>query len=347
MSVQLRINQSGGLYDNGRNLPQFIRERVLDLHHAGLSQRGIAQELCTSRHFVQNVMHDYDATNSSCQPVKGHKGRFVLTPNAIECIENEKLCKPSIYCTELQNRLVLDGVVHPADLPHSSTISYLLRKELLMTKKRIHAVPSESKTQEIEDDTNFYLDRVSDLNVSSVHFFDEAGVSKTTMNRRYGHATIGVPAFEVQRSASNANYTINLMHSCLGVDHVSVIEGASNGNEMLLFFEDAIDITRQDGSVILERGDTVIMDNCPFHHGRFAEVNLRNMLAEYGVNLLFQPPYSPHFNTCELCFHQIKAFLNHHQMLAENETEIAIYEACSRISPQNSVSYFRHCGYVI
>ena len=68
MSVQLRINQSGGLYDNGRNLPQFIRERVLDLHHAGLSQRGIAQELCTSRHFVQNVMHDYDATNSSCQP---------------------------------------------------------------------------------------------------------------------------------------------------------------------------------------------------------------------------------------------------------------------------------------
>lgn len=347
MSVQLRINQSGGLYDNGRNLPQFIRERVLDLHHAGFSQRGIAQELSTSRHFVQNVIRDYDAFNSSCQPVKGHKGHSVLTPDAIECIENEKLIKPSIYCTELQNRLVLDGVVHPADLPHISTISYLLRKELLMTKKRIHAVPSESKTQAIEEDTNFYLDQVSDLNVSSVHFFDEAGVSKTTMNRRYGHATIGVPAFEVQRWAPNANYTINLMHSCHGVDYVSVIDGASNGNEILLFFEEAVDITRRDGSVILERGDTVIMDNCPFHHARFAEMNLRNMLAEYGVNLLFQPAYSPHFNTCELCFHQIKAFLNHHQMLAENETEIAIYEACSRISPQNSVSYFRHCGYVI
>ncbi|XP_078357255.1 uncharacterized protein LOC144642138 [Oculina patagonica] len=347
MSVQLRINQSGGLYDSGRNLPQFIRERVLDLHHAGFSQRGIAQELSTSRHFVQNVIRDYDAFNSSCQPVKGHKGHSVLTPDAIECIENEKLIKPSIYCTELQNRLVLDGVVHPADLPHISTISYLLRKELLMTKKRIHAVPSESKTQAIEEDTNFYLDQVSDLNVSSVHFFDEAGVSKTTMNRRYGHATIGVPAFEVQRWASNANYTINLMHSCHGVDYVSVIDGASNGNELLLFFEEAVDITRRDGSVILERGDTVIMDNCPFHHARFAEMNLRNMLAEYGVNLLFQPAYSPHFNTCELCFHQIKAFLNHHQMLAENETEIAIYEACSRISPQNSVSYFRHCGYVI
>ena len=39
MSVQLRINHAGRLYDNGRSLPQFIRERVLDLHHEGVSQR--------------------------------------------------------------------------------------------------------------------------------------------------------------------------------------------------------------------------------------------------------------------------------------------------------------------
>ena len=168
------------------------------------------------------------------------------------------------------------------------------------------------------------------------------------MNRWYGNATIGTPAFEIQRSVSNANFTVNLMHSCLGVDYVNVIEGASNGNELLLFFEEAVNITRRDGSVILERGDTVIMDNCPFHHGRLTEMVLRNMFAEYGVNLLFQPAYSPHLlNTCEFCFHQIKAFLNRNQMLAENETEIAIYEACSRISPQNSVSYSRHCGYPV
>lgn len=83
----------------------------------------------------------------------------------------------------------------------------------------------------------------------------------TNMNRRYGNATIGIPAFEIQRSASNANFTINLIHSCLGVDYVDVIKGASNGNELLLFFEQAVDIRRRDGSVILERGDTVIMDN--------------------------------------------------------------------------------------
>ena len=77
------------------------------------------------------------------------------------------------------------------------------------------------------------------------------------------------------------------MHSCLGVHYVNVIEGASNGNELLLFFEEAVKITRRDGSVILERGDTVIMDNCHFHHGRYTEMVLRNMLAENRVNVLF------------------------------------------------------------
>ena len=120
-----------------------------------------------------------------------------------------------------------------------------------MTKKKIHAVPSESKTAEIEARTNFFLDQVSDLVVSTIHFFDEASVTKTTMNRRYGNSIIGTPAFEIQRFASNATFTINLLHSCLGVDFVNILEGASNGNELLFFFEEAVEITRRDGSVLL------------------------------------------------------------------------------------------------
>ena len=249
--VQLRINQAGGLFDNGRRLPNFVRERVLDLHHGGVSQRTIAQQLWASRRFVQNVLRDYDLTNSCFQPPKRYKGHTVLTPDAAECIEIEKICKPSIYTSELQNRLVLDGVLHPADLPHPSTITKFVRNELLMTKKKIHAVPSESRTAEIEARTNFFLDQVSDLVVSTIHFFDEASVTKTTMNRRCGNSIIGTPAFEIQRFASNATFTINILHSCLGVDFINILEGASNGNELLFFFEEAVEITRRDGSVLL------------------------------------------------------------------------------------------------
>ena len=87
---------------------------------------------------------------------------------------------------------------------------------------------------------------------------------------------------------------------------MNVLEGPS---VLLLFFEEAVNLTRADGSAVLERGDTVIMDNCGFHHGHLVEPILTALLANCGVRLLFQPPYSPEFNTCELCFHDIKRAL--------------------------------------
>ena len=76
--------------------------------------------------------------------------------------------------------------------------------------------------------------------------------------------------------------------------------------ELLIFFYEALQLEREDGSATLERGDCVIMDNCGFHHARFVEPILRNMFADCDITLLFQPPYSPDFNTCEFCFRQIR-----------------------------------------
>ena len=60
-----------------------------------------------------------------------------------------------------------------------------------------------------------------------------------------------------QRHASNANFsfTIILLHLMQGIDYVNVIDGASNVFLLLFFFEEALNVTRTDGSVILERGD--------------------------------------------------------------------------------------------
>ena len=90
---------------------------------------------------------------------------------------------------------------------------------------------------------------------------------------------------------------------------MNVLEGPSNGQELLLFFEEAVNLMRADGSAVPERGDTVIMDNCGFHHGHFVEPLLNALLADCGGCLLLQLPYSTKFNTCEMCFHDIKAFL--------------------------------------
>ena len=258
----------------------------------------------------------------------------------------EKIIKPSINASELLERLLLHGVVDADDLPSASQINKTMRRDLVMSKKKLSVIPSESNTPEQISRRDEYLNVISTFKPHQIHFFDEASVIKTTGNRSYGNATIGEKAIEFQRYASNANFTVNLLHSLFGVDYYNILDGPSNGFELLHFFEDDVEIQRPDGSVLLERGDCVVMDNCGFHHGLFVEPVLRELLNDYSVQLIYQPPYCPHLNTCEYCFHQLKEFLRRCHILAMEETKIAISEGVSSISTTNSHHYFRNCGYI-
>ena len=69
---------------------------------------------------------------------------------------------------------------------------------------------------------------------------------KTTGNRKHSSALLGEPAIEVQRYASNSNYTINLLHSINGVDFFNILDGPSNGMELLTLFGEALQLERED-----------------------------------------------------------------------------------------------------
>ena len=144
-----------------------------------------------------------------------------------------------------------------------------LHDKLGMTRKKVCQIPTE-RTKNIwkVDD---YLQITQGLSPTTLHFFDEASVVKTTSNRLYGSSYRGMKAVEVQRYASNATYTVNLLHSVFGVDYYNIIPGASNGEELIAFFDYALECERSDGLPVFLEGDTLIMDNCGFHHGRTTE----------------------------------------------------------------------------
>ena len=52
-----------------------------------------------------------------------------------------------------------------------------------------------------------------------MHFFDESSVVKTSGTKQYGHAPVCQIAVEIQRYAPNATYTVNLLHSTIGVSN--------------------------------------------------------------------------------------------------------------------------------
>ena len=51
-----------------------------------------------------------------------------------------------------------------------------------------------------------------------------------------GHGKKGLTAVEVQRYALNCTYTVNLLNGRFGVDKFNILEGPSNGFEMIDFF---------------------------------------------------------------------------------------------------------------
>ena len=188
---------------------------------------------------------------------------------------------------------------------------------------------------------------MSGLDPSTIHFFVESSVVKTTPNRIYGHSKKGSRAIEVQRYASDCTYTVNLLHSRFCIDNFNTHAGPSNGLEMIEFFAESLQTVNEYGNPVLANGDTVVMDNCPFYHGNFAENHLQHMLDNRGVSLIFQPLYSPEFNTCELWFGTTKAYLKNHEQFSIDFTEVAIIQALQSITPAMSQNFFHHCGSIL
>ena len=158
--------------------------------------------------------------------------------------------------------------------------------------------PLEAEKPGALDRQNEYLQAVSRYPASRLYFFDESSVIKTTGNRKYGNAKVGERTLiEVQCYTSNATFTINLLHSVVSVDYFNILQGQSNGLELLIFFDEALQVDRADGSAALELGDVVVMDNCGFHHAQQIDPLLRNVLNACGIELNYQPSLSPHLNT--------------------------------------------------
>lgn len=180
--------------------------------------------------------------------------------------------RPSIQIREIQNKLLDTGVCTLETCPTESSICRALRNDLLLTRKKIRPVAKESQTLNVETSFDDYINLISTTNSFNLHFFDESSFLKNTCNRKYGYSLYGHEAIEIQRFASDATLTLNLLHSRTGIDYFNLVEGASNSLHLLNFFSDVFNHGLY-GAPILSPGDIVIMDNCRFHHARLIQNN--------------------------------------------------------------------------
>ena len=328
-----KTNSHGGVYAPGKPIRDEVRSKITDLFAQGFTYSEIAREVRVDSKTCKKIISK-SINIGSISPGRS-TGRKATVGNldSVKFVEYLKSTQPSITAKIIQRNVAHLGAEHVPALP---TINKIARDKLGYTYKKIQTIPAESERDDVKIRFFEFMAMMSNTDPTTLHFFDESSVVRTSGNRLYGHSARGQPAYELQRYASDATFTINLLHSVFGVDHFSILKGASNQLELIHFIEECTQKRDIHGNPMIKRGDKIVMDNCGMHHGRLAQEMLQDLSRLHGFEIVFQPPYSPDLNTCEYCFRVMKCQLRKNPDFTENFTELAISLALENVTPELS-----------
>ncbi|XP_068082902.1 protein gooseberry-neuro-like [Anabrus simplex] len=124
---QGRVNQLGGVFINGRPLPNHIRLKIVEMAAAGVRPCVISRQLRVSHGCVSKILNRYQETGSIRPGVIGGSKPRVATPEVESRIEDYKKANPGIFSWEIRDRLIKEGLCDGTTAPSVSSISRLLR----------------------------------------------------------------------------------------------------------------------------------------------------------------------------------------------------------------------------
>ncbi|XP_063709398.1 protein gooseberry-neuro-like [Culicoides brevitarsis] len=124
---QGRVNQLGGVFINGRPLPNQIRLKIVEMAAAGIRPCVISRQLRVSHGCVSKILNRYQETGSIRPGVIGGSKPKIATPDVEARIEEYKKENPGIFSWEIRDRLVKEGFCDRTTAPSVSAISRLLR----------------------------------------------------------------------------------------------------------------------------------------------------------------------------------------------------------------------------
>lgn len=124
------VNQLGGVFVNGRPLPNAIRARIVELAQLGIRPCDISRQLRVSHGCVSKILARYNETGSILPGAIGGSKPRVTTPNVVKSIREYKQSDPGIFAWEIRDRLLADGVCDKYNVPSVSSISRILRNKI-------------------------------------------------------------------------------------------------------------------------------------------------------------------------------------------------------------------------
>ncbi|XP_052744593.1 paired box protein Pax-6 isoform X3 [Bicyclus anynana] len=128
------INQLGGVYVNGRPLPDSTRQKIVELAHSGARPCDISRILQVSNGCVSKIlgrlswnnMQYYETGSIKPRAIGGSKPRVATTPVVSKIADYKREC-PSIFAWEIRDRLLSENVCNNDNIPSVSSINRVLR----------------------------------------------------------------------------------------------------------------------------------------------------------------------------------------------------------------------------
>ncbi|XP_066533346.1 paired box protein Pax-1 [Hoplias malabaricus] len=124
------VNQLGGVFVNGRPLPNAVRIRIVELAQLGVRPCDISRQLRVSHGCVSKILARYNETGSILPGAIGGSKPRVTTPSVVSSIREYKRSDPGIFAWEIRDRLLADGVCDKYNVPSVSSISRILRNKI-------------------------------------------------------------------------------------------------------------------------------------------------------------------------------------------------------------------------
>ncbi|XP_066256023.1 paired box protein Pax-2a-like isoform X1 [Euwallacea similis] len=139
------VNQLGGVFVNGRPLPDVVRQRIVELAHNGVRPCDISRQLRVSHGCVSKILSRwnlscfrYYETGSFKAGVIGGSKPKVATPPVVDAIANYKRENPTMFAWEIRDRLLAEGICSQDNVPSVSSINRIVRNKAAEKAKHAH-----------------------------------------------------------------------------------------------------------------------------------------------------------------------------------------------------------------